>query len=82
MCIRDRLFEKLIKKGVLHFATDNIRYAYDARLLLNDYFHSKQNILFSDNRGHRPITKYEEKALLKKSIILLSHLIVQKIVMY
>jgi len=63
------LFEKLIKKGVFHFATDNIRYAYDARLLLNDYFHSKQNILFSDNRGHRPITKYEEKALLKKSII-------------
>jgi len=63
------LFEKLIKRGVFHFATDNIRYAYDTRLLLNDYFHSKQNILFSDNRGDRPITKYEEKALLKKNII-------------
>ena len=62
-------FKKLIQQGIFHFTTDNIRYAYDVRSLLSSHFPTKNNIIFSDNRGDGPITKYEKKALLKKNII-------------
>ena len=60
---------KLKKNGVFHFTTDNINYAYETRTLISNYFSTKKKVSFSHNRGDRPITKYEKKALIKKNII-------------
>ena len=62
-------FEKLKDKGLFHFTTDNINYAYETRTLLSDFFSKRRKIEFSSCRGNRPITKYENKALDKKNII-------------
>ena len=62
-------FMKLKKNGIFHFATDNINYAYETRSLISNYFSTEKKVAFSHNRGDRPITKYEKKALTKKNII-------------
>jgi len=60
-------FKKIKKEGVLQFATDHIEYAYNIKNMLSLYL--QRDILFSSNRGHRPITKYENKAIKKNNII-------------
>ena len=51
----------LLKKGIFHFASDNINYAIQAKKIIQDT--CKKSYSFSKNRGARPITKYEKKAL-------------------
>ena len=55
------------KKGFFHFATDNINYALEAKKIIND--ETSSAIKFSNNRGFRPITKYEKKGISKKNFI-------------
>lgn len=57
----------LLKEGMLHFATDNINYAIEARDIIRKV--SKQKINFSRNRNNRPVTKYEIKALSKNKFV-------------
>jgi tRNA (guanine-N7-)-methyltransferase len=57
----------LVKKGIFHFASDNINYAIQAKKLIQD--ECMEKISFSKNRGNRPITKYEKKALKKNKFI-------------
>ena len=57
----------LLKEGMLHFATDNINYANEARDIIRKV--SKQKINFSRNRNNRPVTKYEIKALSKNKFV-------------
>jgi tRNA (guanine-N7-)-methyltransferase len=57
----------LVKKGVFHFASDNINYAIQAKDVIQKACVKK--ISFSKNRGCRPITKYEKKALAKNKFI-------------
>ena len=51
----------LKQKGSFHFASDNINYAIEAKNIIQKT--TKSNIVFSGNRGDRPITSYEKKAL-------------------
>jgi len=63
-----KLFFKKIKKGgVLQFSTDHIQYAHDVKEMLS--LHLRRDILFSNNRRYRPITKYENKAIIKNNTI-------------
>ena len=63
-----KLFFKKIKKGgILQFSTDHIEYAYNVKNMLSLYL--QREILFSNNRRYRPITKYENKAIKKNNII-------------
>jgi tRNA (guanine-N7-)-methyltransferase len=63
-----KLFFKKIKKGgILQFSTDHIEYAYNVKNMLSLYL--QREILFSTNRRHRSITKYENKAIKKNNII-------------
>ena len=63
-----KLFFKKIKKGgILQFSTDHIEYAYNVKNILSLYL--QREILFSNNRRCRPITKYENKAIKKNNII-------------
>ena len=57
----------LMKKGVLHFTSDNINYAIQAREVIQNI--SERKISFSKNRGNRPITKFESKALEKNKFV-------------
>ena len=57
----------LIKKGVLHFASDNINYAIQAKEIIQNM--SERRINFSKNRGNRPITRFESKALAKNKFV-------------
>jgi tRNA (guanine-N7-)-methyltransferase len=57
----------LVKKGVFHFASDNVNYAIQAKDIIQKACMKK--ISFSKNRGSRPITKYEKKALEKNKFI-------------
>ena len=57
----------LVKKGMFHFASDNINYALEAKDIIQEKCKSKIN--FSKNRSSRPITKYEKKALEKNKFI-------------
>jgi len=63
-----KLFFKKIKKGgVLQFSTDHIQYAHDVKDMLS--LQLRRDILFSNNRRYRPITKYENKAIIKNNTI-------------
>lgn len=57
----------LVKKGIFHFASDNINYAIQAKNIIQKACMKK--VSFSKNRGSRPITKYEKKALQKNKFI-------------
>ena len=60
-------FKKIKKRGILQFSTDHIEYAYNVKNILSLYL--QREILFSNNRRCRPITKYENKAIKKNNII-------------
>tara|TARA_B100000035_G_scaffold63895_2_gene51845 strand:+ start:540 stop:1124 length:585 start_codon:yes stop_codon:yes gene_type:complete len=63
-----KIIDSILKKnGLFHFSSDNINYAFEARQIIRDI--SKNEINFSNNRGQRPVTKYERKAILKKNFI-------------
>jgi len=55
------------KDGFFHFSSDNINYALEAREIIREI--TKCEINFSNNRGQRPITKYEKKASLKNNFV-------------
>ena len=57
----------LVNKGMFHFASDNIGYAIQAKNIIQNT--CKENSGFSKNRGNRPITKYEKKALKKNKFV-------------
>ena len=61
------IIDKIIKKnGLFHFATDNINYALEAMRIVKEIHN---DIKFSHNRGGRPITKFEKKAIYKNNFI-------------
>ena len=63
-----KIINSIIRKdGFFHFSTDNINYALEAREIIREV--TKSDINFSNNRGQRPITKYEKKAILKSSFV-------------
>jgi tRNA (guanine-N7-)-methyltransferase len=63
-----KIIKSIIKKnGFFHFATDNISYALEAKRIIADNTSSAIN--FSNNRGFRPITKFEKKGISKKNFI-------------
>ena len=63
-----RVIKSIIKKnGLFHFSTDNINYALEARKIINKVI--SENIMFSKNRGYRPITKFEKKSITKKNFV-------------
>jgi len=57
----------LLKRGMFHFASDNIDYAIRAKRIMQAA--CKESNGFSKNRGERPITKYEKKALSKNKFV-------------
>ena len=62
------IIKSIIKKnGFFHFSTDNINYALEAKKIINNV--TSNSIKFSNNRGFRPITKYEKKGISKKNFI-------------
>ena len=62
------IFNSIIKKnGFFHFSTDNINYALEAKETINDV--TSSSIKFSNNRGFRPITKFEKKGISKRNFI-------------
>ena len=62
------IINSIIKKnGFFHFSTDNINYALEAKEIINDV--TSSSIKFSNNRGFRPITKFEKKAISKRNFI-------------
>ncbi len=62
------IIKSIIKKnGLFHFATDNIGYALEAKKIMADTTSSP--VEFSNNRGFRPITKYEKKGISKRNFI-------------
>ena len=62
------LKEKTKEKNIIHISTDHINYGLYIKAQIEKNF--KIELKFSPNRGARPITKFEEKALSKKRIIL------------
>ena len=63
-----KIIKSIIKKnGFFHFATDNIGYALEARKIMSD--NTSSVVKFSNNRGFRPITKFEKKGISKKNFI-------------
>ena len=56
------------KKNIIHISTDHINYGLYIKAQIEKNF--KIELKFSPNRGARPVTKFEEKALSKKRIIL------------
>ena len=62
------IIKSIIKKnGFFHFSTDNVNYALEAKKIINDV--TSSSIKFSNNRGFRPITKYEKKGIAKRNFI-------------
>tara|TARA_B100001057_G_scaffold160024_2_gene160670 strand:- start:4136 stop:4720 length:585 start_codon:yes stop_codon:yes gene_type:complete len=62
------IIKRILKKdGLFHFATDNIHYAIEAKIIIEDFI--SKDIYFSKTRGHRPITKFESKAIANKRFI-------------
>ena len=62
------IINSIIKKnGFFHFSTDNINYALEAKEIINDV--TSGSIKFSNNRGFRPITKFEKKGISKRNFI-------------
>ena len=62
------IIKSIIKKnGFFHFSTDNINYALEAKRIINHV--TSSSIKFSNNRGFRPITKYEKKGVSKRNFI-------------
>ena len=62
------VIQRILKQGGLfQLATDNINYAIEAKDIINDALPRKVN--FSKTRGHRPITKFENKAREKNRFI-------------
>ena len=62
------IIKSIIKKnGFFHFSTDNVNYALEAKKIINNV--TSNSIKFSNNRGFRPITKYEKKGISKKNFI-------------
>jgi len=62
------IINSIIKEnGFFHFSTDNINYALEAKKIINNV--TSNSIKFSNNRGFRPITKYEKKGISKKNFI-------------
>lgn len=59
-------FKKLKANGLLHFTTDHINYAYNAKEIISDYI--CENISFG-NRRIRPITNYEKRGIKRKNFI-------------
>jgi len=57
----------LLRRGMFHFASDNIDYAIRAKRIIQAA--CKESNSFSKNRGERPITKYEKKALSKNKFV-------------
>jgi tRNA (guanine-N7-)-methyltransferase len=55
------------KNGFFHFSTDNINYAFQAKEIINDI--TSKSVKFSNNRGFRPITKFEKKGISKRNFI-------------
>ena len=55
------------KNGFFHFSTDNINYALEAKAVINNV--TSDNVVFSKNRGFRPITKFEKKSISKKNFV-------------
>ena len=63
-----KIIKSIIKKnGFFHFSTDNVNYALEAKKIISDV--TSSSIKFSNNRGFRPITKYEKKGLAKRNFI-------------
>jgi len=63
-----KIINSIMKKdGFFHFSSDNINYALEAREIIREI--TKCEINFSNNRGQRPITKYEKKASLKNNFV-------------
>jgi tRNA (guanine-N7-)-methyltransferase len=63
-----KIIKSIIRKnGFFHFATDNISYALEAKKIIAD--NTSSVIKFSNNRGFRPITKFEKKGISKKNFI-------------
>ena len=63
-----RVIMSIIKKnGFFHFSTDNINYALEAKAVINNV--TSDNVVFSKNRGFRPITKFEKKSISKKNFV-------------
>ena len=63
-----KIINSIIRKGgFFHFSSDNVNYALEAREIIREV--TKSDINFSNNRGQRPITKYEKKAILKSSFV-------------
>tara|TARA_B100001094_G_scaffold204968_1_gene198895 strand:+ start:638 stop:1219 length:582 start_codon:yes stop_codon:yes gene_type:complete len=62
------IINSIIKEnGFFHFSTDNINYALEAKEIINDV--TSSSIKFSNNRGFRPITKFEKKGISKRNFI-------------
>ena len=62
------IINSIIKEnGFFHFSTDNINYALEAKEIINDV--TSGSIKFSNNRGFRPITKFEKKGISKRNFI-------------
>ena len=55
------------KNGFFHFSTDNINYAIEAKKIISKV--TSDDIVFSKNRGFRPITKFEKKSISKKNFV-------------
>ena len=63
----DKLKTKLKRNNQIHIASDHINYIFDTKHVLNNYLN--ETIQFSNHRSNRPITKYEKKAMSKRSIV-------------
>jgi tRNA (guanine-N7-)-methyltransferase len=55
------------RNGFFHFSTDNINYALEAKKIISRV--TSVDILFSKNRGFRPITKFEKKGISKNNFV-------------
>ena len=58
---------KMGYKNVFQLNGGIIQYAHDVKEMLS--LHLRRDILFSNNRRYRPITKYENKAIIKNNTI-------------
>ncbi len=63
----DRLRNKVKHNNRIHIASDHINFIFDIKRILDEYL--KQKVQFSNHRSERPITKYENKAIIKRRII-------------
>ncbi len=63
----EKLKKKLKKNNLIHFTSDHMNFFLDTKKLISKYINN--DVEFFPNRSHRPITKFEQKALDKKNMI-------------